>query len=122
MRVINTTTLERQLLQAEELERLGYAILSHRWLEKGELTYSDYSFERLKKDETSEALFKIRGACKAAQFYGIDWIWIDNVCIDKTSSAELTESINSMFRWYRQAKVCIVYLGDTIGSLSSSSG
>lgn len=41
-----------------------------------------------------------------------DWIWIDTACIDKTSSAELTEAINSMFCWYKQAHHCIAYLAD----------
>ncbi|KAI8282315.1 hypothetical protein K4K60_003645 [Colletotrichum sp. SAR11_57] len=43
---------------------------------------------------------------------GFDWAWLDTCCIDKTSSAELSEAINSMFRWYRQARVCYVYLSD----------
>lgn len=42
----------------------------------------------------------------------LKWAWIDTCCIDKSSSSELTETINSMFLWYRQAKVCFVYLGD----------
>jgi hypothetical protein len=33
-------------------------------------------------------------------------------CIDKTSSAELSEAINSMFRWYSRSKVCYAYLTD----------
>lgn len=33
-------------------------------------------------------------------------------CIDKTSTAELSESINSMFRWYQKAKICYAYLED----------
>jgi hypothetical protein len=32
--------------------------------------------------------------------------------VDKSSSAELTESINSMFQWYRKAVVCYVLLED----------
>ncbi|KAI0772436.1 hypothetical protein BD413DRAFT_545420 [Trametes elegans] len=42
----------------------------------------------------------------------MEWIWIDTCCIDKASSAELSEAINSMFAWYRDAQVCIVYLAD----------
>ncbi|KAF9555236.1 hypothetical protein CPC08DRAFT_695810 [Agrocybe pediades] len=45
--------------------------------------------------------------------YGIDLAWIDTCCIDKTSSAELEESIRSMFRWYRNSGVCLIYLGKT---------
>jgi hypothetical protein len=33
-------------------------------------------------------------------------------CIDKTSSAELSEAINSMFRWYKKAQMCYAYLED----------
>lgn len=40
------------------------------------------------------------------------WVWIDSCCIDKTSSTELSEAINSMFRWYEQAEVCYAYLAD----------
>ncbi|KDR74942.1 hypothetical protein GALMADRAFT_569193 [Galerina marginata CBS 339.88] len=39
--------------------------------------------------------------------------WIDTCCINKTSSAELDESIRSMFRWYRNSSICIVHLGST---------
>lgn len=42
-------------------------------------------------------------------------VGIDSCCIDKSSSAELTEAINSMFKWYREAGLCIVYLSDYDG-------
>ena len=37
-------------------------------------------------------------------------------CIDKTSSAELTEAINSMFEWYRLSAQCYVFLPDVDGT------
>jgi hypothetical protein len=37
---------------------------------------------------------------------------VDTCCIDKKSSAELSEAINSMFRWYKNAAVCYAYLSD----------
>ncbi|CAG8978176.1 hypothetical protein HYALB_00011492 [Hymenoscyphus albidus] len=43
---------------------------------------------------------------------GLRYIWVDTCCIDKTSSAELSEAINSMFLWYRNAEVCYAYLSD----------
>jgi len=43
---------------------------------------------------------------------GLEYFWIDSCCIDQSSSAELSEAINSMFRWYRNAEVCYVYLAD----------
>ena len=60
----------------------------------------------------SRASPKIRGCCELAEKHGYRWAWIDTCCIDKTSSAELSEAINSMFDWYRQAAVCYVYLHD----------
>ncbi|KIO05949.1 hypothetical protein M404DRAFT_509198 [Pisolithus tinctorius Marx 270] len=40
------------------------------------------------------------------------WLWVDTCCIDKRSSAELSEAINSMYRWYQNSQRCYVYLGD----------
>ncbi|KAJ4376214.1 hypothetical protein N0V83_001496 [Neocucurbitaria cava] len=55
---------------------------------------------------------KIIRAAEQARGLGCDYIWVDTCCIDKSSSAELQEAINSMFRWYRDAEICIVYLED----------
>ena len=55
---------------------------------------------------------KITGCCSVAADYGCDDVWIDTCCIDKSSSAELLEAINSMYRWYKGAKVCYTYLAD----------
>lgn len=55
---------------------------------------------------------KIREICKIAREAGFRLVWIDSCCIDKSSSAELSEAINSMFDWYRLADVCYVYLED----------
>jgi hypothetical protein len=55
---------------------------------------------------------KIQQSCVLARRTGLEFAWVDTCCIDKTSSAELTESINSMFRWYQDAAVCFVYLED----------
>lgn len=56
--------------------------------------------------------FKVLGCCKQALLDGWKWAWIDSCCIDKTSSAELSEAINSMFLWYRESQVCYAYLSD----------
>lgn len=55
---------------------------------------------------------KVRSACAIAHADGYRYIWIDSCCIDKTSSAELSEAINSMFEWYRRAGVCYAHLAD----------
>lgn len=88
-----------------------YAILSHRWYDqKEELTYHDFLDKGKKRDTKGYA--KIVSTCEKALAHKYIWIWVDTCCIDKTSSAELTEAINSMFRWYQSAKECYVYMFD----------
>ncbi|EGO05159.1 hypothetical protein SERLA73DRAFT_14460, partial [Serpula lacrymans var. lacrymans S7.3] len=55
-------------------------------------------------------LFKF---CEKAQEYCCQLAWSDTCCIDKTSSAELEEAIRSMFRWYRNSRICIAYLAES---------
>ncbi|KAI4188969.1 MAG: hypothetical protein L6R41_001778 [Letrouitia leprolyta] len=94
-----------------------YAILSHRW-GSDEATFQD--FEKGKQKER-EGYAKIDGCCKRALEDEIDWVWIDTCCIDKKSSAELSEAINSMYSWYQNADVCYVYLVDVWSNGSPSS-
>ena len=55
---------------------------------------------------------KIRHACRVARENGYRYIWIDSCCIDKSSSSELSEAINSMYKWYGLARVCYAYVAD----------
>jgi hypothetical protein len=55
---------------------------------------------------------KIKRCCEVALSDGFKYAWIDTCCIDKTSSSELSEAINSMYRWYKTAAVCYVILSD----------
>jgi hypothetical protein len=55
---------------------------------------------------------KVRRCCQQALDNGFNWIWIDTCCIDKMSSAELSEAINSIYQWYQKAFMCYVYLVD----------
>ena len=55
---------------------------------------------------------KIRFCNDQAVSDGLQYFWIDTCCIDRSSSAELTEAINSMFRYYRNAARCYAYLSD----------
>jgi hypothetical protein len=59
-----------------------------------------------------EGFKKLQGACDRALQDGLSYIWIDTCCIDKDSSAELSEAINSMYKWYKDSSVCYVYLHD----------
>ena len=62
---------------------------------------------------------KLQGAAQLAAREGHSFIWVDTCCIDKSSSAELSEAINSMFKWYNQSKVCFAYLKDVPDSLTA---
>ena len=87
-----------------------YAILSHTWGVDGEeVSYQDLS----EHAHTNKSGYnKIQFCGEQAAKDGLQFLWVDTCCIDKSSSAELTESINSMFRWYREALKCYVYLSD----------
>jgi len=67
---------------------------------------------RESQETKPKAWAKVLGCCKIAELRGISYVWIDTCCIDKSSSSELSESINSMFAWYRKAPLCIAYLSD----------
>ncbi|KAH9476773.1 Vegetative incompatibility protein HET-E-1 [Psilocybe cubensis] len=59
-------------------------------------------------------LLKLINFCFVAyNMHGYRYAWIDTCCIDKRSSAELDESIRSMFNWYRSSSICIVHLGNS---------
>src|ERR1700728_2668155 len=97
-----------------------YAILSHTWGAGGEeVTFKDV----MKGTGKSKAGYqKIRFLGKQAATDGFQYFWVDTCCIDKSSSSELSEAINSMFRWYHDAGKCCVYLSDvsTSGSIKNS--
>lgn len=59
-----------------------------------------------------EGFMKLKGVCDQAWQDGLSHIWVDTCCIDKSSSAELSEAINSMYAWYKNSAVCYVYLHD----------
>jgi hypothetical protein len=88
----------------------AYAILSHTWgLDSDEVTFRDITEG---SGESKAGFAKVRFCGEQAARDGLQYFWVDTCCIDKTSSAELAEAINSMFRWYRDAAKCYVYLAD----------
>ena len=93
----------------DECIKIPYAILSHTW-DGGEVVFNTLVNPDLNSCQSSWK--KIRGGQEAAAKDGLDHIWIDTVCIDKSSSAELGEAINSMYKWYKEAEICYVYLSD----------
>lgn len=117
MWLLSTDRAELHFFPTVEKAQLEvYAILSHVW-DKTEQSFQDTQAlcTRCAADGTNPRDFasaKVRDSCKLAQENGYKWIWNDTCCIDKTSSAELSEAINSMFTYYTLAEVCYAYLRD----------
>jgi hypothetical protein len=110
MRLINAETLKLEEFTDKNIP--PYVILSHTWGPAGsEITFQDIqSLSPEMKDRQGYA--KITNCCTQALRHGFDWAWVDTCCIDKSSSAELSESINSMFSYYKKAESCYAYLAD----------
>ncbi|VTO93930.1 unnamed protein product [Fusarium graminearum] len=107
MRLINVDTLEMQEFFEPTIP--PYAILSHRWgADNEEVSFSDITDGLTQKT----GMAKLKGCCKQAKKDKLDYVWIDTCCINKESSKELDEAINSMFQWYRRASVCYTYMSD----------
>ncbi|KAK0724111.1 hypothetical protein B0H67DRAFT_99888 [Lasiosphaeris hirsuta] len=88
-----------------------YAILSHTWgSNSDEVTYRDL-MDGTGKDKVGYK--KIQFCAEQAKRDGLDHFWVDTCCIDKSDPIEVQRSINSMFRWYRNATRCYVYLSNT---------
>ncbi|UKZ66566.1 uncharacterized protein TrAtP1_007738 [Trichoderma atroviride] len=107
MLLLNTKSQDLEVFATNEEVR--YAILSHTWGSE-EVTLALFLAKDKRTD--SKGWDKIRRSCEVAARLGFDYIWIDTCCIDKKSSSELSEAINSMFQWYEKAGVCIAYLED----------
>ncbi|KAK5657605.1 hypothetical protein OQA88_3184 [Cercophora sp. LCS_1] len=125
MRLLDTLTLE--LVDFTDDIPL-YAILSHRWGDQ-EPTLQDFVLRKAKRDAGGNpdeelvqkaGFVKVQRFCSVAASQGLQYGWVDTCCIDKTSSADLSEAINSMYWWYEGSTICFVYLGD-VGLDSSAS-
>ena len=133
MRLLHTETLElKEFFASTAVPNFGvdklhdaeggdsaiprYAILSHVWGPE------EVSFKEMKDErdlaESKKGFPKVRDSCAQARRDGFKYIWIDTCCIDKSSSTELSEAINSMYAWYRDSEICYVLLADVyIGPL-----
>ncbi|ETS77963.1 hypothetical protein PFICI_10025 [Pestalotiopsis fici W106-1] len=110
MRLINTSTLILSEFFGSDIPQ--YAIFSHTWERNSEVTYQQWIAPHTDALIKKSGYQKIIGACRIARSHEIDWMWVDTNCIDKTSSAELSEAINSMFTWYHAAVECYVHMAD----------
>jgi hypothetical protein len=139
MRLLNAATLDFKFFNDDELP--PYSILSHTWGSE-EVCYQELEYVQKRLSLTRElhenAVYvaaleaaaalegldsaefirqragyrKIEQTARLARESGLDWFWVDTCCIDKSSSAELQEAINSMYRWYKISTRCVVVLED----------
>jgi hypothetical protein len=115
MRLINVYTLA---FHEFPVDPPPYAIASHRWVEN-EATYKDVKKRRNVKSpgyqkvlDFCEFTTRMNERLGSHSSLRCEWLWIDTCCIDKSSSAELQETINSMWAWYSRSTVCYAYLND----------
>ncbi|KAK4460732.1 vegetative incompatibility protein HET-E-1 [Cladorrhinum samala] len=107
------TSLHIKTEEYFDSDRPAYAILSHTWLAKTEeLTLQELQ-NPFPNTHAKIGFHKTQRTCELALSRdNLTHAWVDTCCIDKTSSAELAEAINSMYAWYVEAEVCYVYLSD----------
>ncbi|OAG03259.1 HET-domain-containing protein [Paraphaeosphaeria sporulosa] len=122
MRLLRASTIRLESF-FDEAKTPPYAILSHTWGDE-EVSFQDLEhvnkhpdYPRARKILSSQGYYKIRKCCESALADGWEYVWVDTCCIDKTSSAELSESINSMFKWYKNAAICYAHLDDIDSSI-----
>ncbi|KAH8593051.1 heterokaryon incompatibility protein-domain-containing protein [Bisporella sp. PMI_857] len=109
MRLLNVATMKLEEYFGSQIPK--YAILSHCWA-ADEITFQDIN---LSDWRTMRGASKIEHASAYCRSQNQTYIWIDTCCIDKSSSAELSEAINSMYSWYERAVICYAYLEDVNG-------
>ncbi|KAH0432993.1 hypothetical protein CcaCcLH18_06108 [Colletotrichum camelliae] len=109
MWLIKTDTLT--LEEVTDPFSYSYAILSHTW-GSDKITFQDFWPPERCDIEEKEGFSKVEKTCQIARQRGLKYAWIDSCCIDKSSSAELSEAINSMFSWYKHSEVCFAFFSD----------
>lgn len=120
MRLLNIYTLELTVFDGEDTVP-PYLIASHRW-QQDEATYKDVLKKRNKHTKgykKIESFCQLAASKKIRDTISCDWIWIDTCCIDKDSSADVSEAVNSMWMYYRQAVCCLAWLPDIYSMLGT---
>ncbi|KAK4183261.1 ankyrin repeat-containing domain protein [Podospora australis] len=116
MRLLKTKTSRLEFDEFSGREIPLYAILSHTWGPEEVslqdiLSDDDGTYDKIKHRAGYRKILRTRDI---AASHGFDYVWIDTCCIDKSSSAELSEAINSMYRWYEESDMCYAYLEDML--------
>jgi hypothetical protein len=89
----------------------SWAMLSHRW-GRDELRLHDVQSNGLYNLDPVGETVKLQKFCQISRDAGYCWAWSDTCCIDQSNNAEVSRSVNSMFVWYRNSALTIVYLSD----------
>lgn len=102
------------LIHFEDHDVPSYAVLSHTWRGEFEVTFQDVinPTTKTKTTEKGASFDKLYFCGERAKKDRLQYFWVDTCCIDKSSSAELSEAINSMFTWYQRSSKCYVFLTD----------
>lgn len=98
-----------ELISFDDDDPPPYAILSHTWIQNQEVIYQELEAGL---GRNKSGFDKIRFCGEQAAEDGLEYFWVDTCCIDKSSPHELGTAINYMFRWYKRASKCYVYLPD----------
>jgi hypothetical protein len=96
----------------------SWAMLSHRWGSK-ELRLHDVRGKGIYNLDPVGETVKLQKFCQVARDAGYCWAWSDTCCIDQSNNAEVSRSVNSMFVWYHNSALTIVYLSDVPPSSKS---
>lgn len=113
MHLLHTSTFK--LVDVPSHDPPRYAILSHTWgPPNDEVLFDDIQSDDPERARSKPCFGKVEKACEKAREYKLEYTWIDTCCIDKRSSAELQEAINSMFKWYQRSTICFAYLSDVV--------
>ncbi|KAF5338305.1 hypothetical protein D9758_015746 [Tetrapyrgos nigripes] len=115
-RLVNACTIEVEEFPSDDSVP-PYAILSHCWKQGQEVSYQEMvkcqsSIAAWLSIRAQSGYKKIVAACRQAREDNHTYIWIDTCCIDKGDHGQQSQDINSMFDYYKNAKVCYVYLND----------
>ena len=109
MRLLNARTLRFESYPTSKTPT--YVVLTHTWSTNRE---DEVLFQDIVTQSMAEkpSFLKVAECCRQAVKDQISHVWIDSCCIDSSSSAEVSEAINSMYRWYKEAASCYGYLSD----------
>ncbi|KAK5169854.1 uncharacterized protein LTR77_005832 [Saxophila tyrrhenica] len=109
IRLLNVHTFEFQEFHSSDVPQC--IITSHRWVAGHEASYKDI-LKRRNTHNTGYRKIQLFAKFIRSKIPGMDWMWIDTCCIQQDSSQEVSEAINSMLKWYRNAVMCLAYLAD----------